>query len=56
MEEEENAVNKPNAAKSGGKRKMNDDDDEEDIEAKYDLADYDNDDEIGEHFTQRFSS
>lgn len=45
MEEEENAVNKPNAAKSGGKRKM-DDNEEEDIEAKYDLADYDNDDEI----------
>lgn len=57
MEEEENAVNKPYAAKSGGKRKMDDDDkEEEDIEAKYDLADYDNDDEIGEHFTQRFSS
>lgn len=55
MEEEENAVNKPNAAKSGGKRKM-DDNEEEDIEAKYDLADYDNDDEIGKHFTQRFSS
>lgn len=59
MEEEVNAVNKSNAAKSGGKRKMDDDDDEEeDIETKYDLADYDNEDEIGKnvHCTEWFSS
>lgn len=55
MEEEVNAANKPNA-KSGGKRKMDEGDEEEDIEAKYDLADYDNEDEIGKHFTQWFSS
>lgn len=59
MEEEVNAVNKSNVAKSGGKRKMDDDDDEEeDIETKYDLADYDNEDEIGKnvHCTEWFSS
>lgn len=59
MEEEVNAVNKCNAAKSGGKRKMDDDDyEEEDIETKYDLADYDNEDEIGKnvHCTEWFSS
>lgn len=58
MEEEVNAVNKSNAAKIGGKRKMDDDDEEEDIETKYDLADYDNEDEIGKnvHCTEWFSS
>lgn len=59
VEGEVNAVNKSNAAKSGGKRKMDDDDDEEeDIETKYDLADYDNEDEIGKnvHCTEWFSS
>ena len=44
-EEDDSAKNKPNAA-SGWKRKHQEDE-EEDIEAKYDLQDYDNDDEIG---------
>ncbi|XP_078322317.1 periodic tryptophan protein 1 homolog isoform X2 [Crassostrea virginica] len=43
-EEDDSAKNKPNAT-SGGKRKHQEDE-EEDIEAKYDLQDYDNDDEI----------
>jgi hypothetical protein len=46
MEEEENSEdNKDGVSKSGDKRKIVDD--EDDIEAKYGLADYDEEDENG---------